>query len=939
MPVESQIDFGPVPPLVIGVTGVMEFVGDDREIIRRAVKKFLWQFVDHKSPTGATEPPIHPDWRPLHSTPIALLSSLAPGADLLVAEVAEELEAEYQRLHSGNLAWKFKVFAPMPFPLEQFRRASTFTGSRGTPEDRQKAVQRLEKLDAEHRAFFVPLKEDHESCDRLPQTRERGVTQAELVRHRQQCLEDRLNADLLQPSRYRLRYRAAGEYIAAHSHLLLVLNEQVFGQQPTPDEVLVPVVSELTGNDFPYGSRLILQLKRQGITPELLRSEVAFTWADSGPVVHFFTRKSAPPDGTSAAPPSPPAGTMTVLYPVDTRTREGAQSDTDADWQQEAGARFGTVLDQLDGFNREWAAYLAKTRMKEVADRASGKAVRGIDQVQESELANMLTLPAAVLDANAPAPILEYRRGLDRLARARRRASDLADRVYSDKWKRFLYTLFVLTLLAALLVHVAGHWHTHAATKKAPKKEEAKAAAADPAHPPASADAAGGEEEEHNDDPSHWNTARWFEVWVKALLVLAAAALLGVAYTKFLLYKGSRHEDYRFDFRALSEGVRVQAYWAAAGLAQSVPANYMQRQRNEMVWIRRAITALAAPYTRWADGFAALTESDQLTVLKSIVARWVRWDESLAPTAGNDKAKVEEEKRKAQAGYMERAAFEDHRAEHFWKRFGFDLTLMGLIHLVLWVAGLFNPALFSANAVHAWLAVPAVLLLGGYIALWVWGRKKAEPNVNPPEHHHGFPKAYRWRRQKDRWGAWRGGFVWAREVVYPYAYLWDLWGLERRLPKGMRQLTFNAMRWANVLLVVLLCTFISFQACVWLGALSRLIWIPAADVWWAIAYGSLLLAGALSIAWPERNAMAEHSRQYESMWAMFQAAGRRLLGHLRAAEEELNKPEGERDLARFRGRVKAIQELLYHIGLQALDENAEWLILHRSRPLEPLMAG
>lgn len=175
--------------------------------------------------------------------------------------------------------------------------------------------------------------------------------------------------------------------------------------------------------------------------------------------------------------------------------------------------------------------------------------------------------------------------------------------------------------------------------------------------------------------------------------------------------------------------------------------------------------------------------------------------------------------------------------------------------------------------------------------------------------------------------------------MYAHAYLWEKWHLDRYLTNAARPWARGAARWVNALLVVACCTLISMEVCVWLGAVSRWIWIPAGDVWWAIMYGSLLLAGALAIAWPERNAMAEHSRQYESMWAMFQAAGRRLLGHIRAAETELNKPAAERDLAKFRGRVKAIQELLYHVGLQALDENAEWLILHRSRPLEPLMAG
>jgi hypothetical protein len=32
-------------------------------------------------------------------------------------------------------------------------------------------------------------------------------------------------------------------------------------------------------------------------------------------------------------------------------------------------------------------------------------------------------------------------------------------------------------------------------------------------------------------------------------------------------------------------------------------------------------------------------------------------------------------------------------------------------------------------------------------------------------------------------------------------------------------------------------------------------------------------------------------------------------------------------------------DILYQLGCEALNENAEWLILHRSRPVEPFMAG
>jgi hypothetical protein len=37
--------------------------------------------------------------------------------------------------------------------------------------------------------------------------------------------------------------------------------------------------------------------------------------------------------------------------------------------------------------------------------------------------------------------------------------------------------------------------------------------------------------------------------------------------------------------------------------------------------------------------------------------------------------------------------------------------------------------------------------------------------------------------------------------------------------------------------------------------------------------------------------------------------------------------------------VAEVQDILYQVGCEALSENAEWLILHRARPLELFMAG
>jgi hypothetical protein len=75
---------------------------------------------------------------------------------------------------------------------------------------------------------------------------------------------------------------------------------------------------------------------------------------------------------------------------------------------------------------------------------------------------------------------------------------------------------------------------------------------------------------------------------------------------------------------ALGEGVRVQIYWNAAGIGRSAAAHYMQRQRDEMDWIRSALASLAFPYQRWADTFHRRAPGEQRRALSAVTKIWVR---------------------------------------------------------------------------------------------------------------------------------------------------------------------------------------------------------------------------------------------------------------------------------------------------------------------------
>lgn len=110
--------------------------------------------------------------------------------------------------------------------------------------------------------------------------------------------------------------------------------------------------------------------------------------------------------------------------------------------------------------------------------------------------------------------------------------------------------------------------------------------------------------------------------------------------------------------------------------------------------------------------------------------------------------------------------------------------------------------------------------------------------------------------------------------------------------------------------------------------------LPAAEVRALILGGVALLAGALAVAWAEKNLLSELAYQYNTMHSLFRDASSRMEFDLKELERLVGDPSG-----RYDAKLDEIQEYLYALGKEALDENAEWLLLHRARPLEPVMAG
>jgi hypothetical protein len=79
------------------------------------------------------------------------------------------------------------------------------------------------------------------------------------------------------------------------------------------------------------------------------------------------------------------------------------------------------------------------------------------------------------------------------------------------------------------------------------------------------------------------------------------------------------------------------------------------------------------------------------------------------------------------------------------------------------------------------------------------------------------------------------------------------------------------------------------------------------------AIGVLIVGAAVTVAYGEKMAFAQHARQYDGMSRLFQKADSKL------TEGSLTDEEAD---------------LFRDLGKEALQENGAWLLLHRDRPLE-----
>jgi hypothetical protein len=356
------------------------------------------------------------------------------------------------------------------------------------------------------------------------------------------------------------------------------------------------------------------------------------------------------------------------------------------------------------------------------------------------------------------------------------------------------------------------------------------------------------------------------------------------AWLVYLWFKKTAAGERRDDYRAIAEGLRVQFYWTACGTVESVASNYLQRQRGELGWIRNVISATAFPYEPNRIRFNRLSLNDQLTALQSARKTWIGGQHSYFKKATNDLS-------------QRREVFSSYARVLLWTGF------------VLFAFFFF----FQRSETPVMARPPAVLCFAtGTLILALLYRAGAS-SVGPS-------------RRRDQPEQEKKGCNLVQLVSKFRNWLFSL-------PKTFLPEQVQSRKGGHLILTSLLVGALAFLTIGAVYLLERSVhWLPPAYKFGSIFKYLALAGGVLCGAWIEVNFFAEHIRHYASMASLFHAASLRF-------DEYFNRPERaakDEQEAVAKQIVADIQSLVVAVGREALSENAEWLITHRARPLEPV---
>jgi hypothetical protein len=364
-----------------------------------------------------------------------------------------------------------------------------------------------------------------------------------------------------------------------------------------------------------------------------------------------------------------------------------------------------------------------------------------------------------------------------------------------------------------------------------------------------------------------------------------ALGLTLAAWLVYFWFKSTAAAERCEDYRAIAEGLRVQFYWTACGSGESVASNYLQRQQGELGWIRNVISAAAFPYEPNRLRFNQLSHSDQRAALQSIRKTWIG----------------------GQCSYFKRTIDDLNQRQEVFSTYAQALLWSGF---VLFAFFFFFAQGTSAPALPR---LPAFFSFGAGLLILAMLYRESVPRPGRDKENDG--------KEQEKKGRWP-----KRSISGFRKWLFSLPTMF--LPKRLR-----SRKGGHLILNVLLVAALSLIAVGTVYLLEGVVpWLPSAYKLGSIFKYLVLAGGVLCGAWVEVNFFAEHIRHYASMASLYQTAGLRFDNYCNWLEQaaEDRREELEKEV------VAKIQSLVVAVGREALSENADWLITHRARPLEPV---
>jgi len=365
---------------------------------------------------------------------------------------------------------------------------------------------------------------------------------------------------------------------------------------------------------------------------------------------------------------------------------------------------------------------------------------------------------------------------------------------------------------------------------------------------------------------------------------VTALGLTLAAWLVYFCFKKTAAAERCDDYRAIAEGLRVQFYWTTCGTGESVASNYLQRQRGELGWIRNVISATAFPYEPNRVRFSQLSLNDQHAALQSVRKTWIGGQHAYFKKTIDDLS-------------LRREVFSSYA------------------HVLLWTGFVLFAFFFFAQRSETPILprLPAFLSFATGALILAMLYRASTPRVGRSRQEDGPEREKKGRKSEPLISEFRKWLFSLPKMFFPE---------QIQSHKGghliLNSLLVGALALLTIGTVYLLEGFAP--------------WLPSAYKLGSIFKYLALAGGVLCGAWVEVNFFAEHIRHYASMASLFQAAGLRFDDYFNWPEQAAKdqKEAVEKQI------VTHIQSLIVAVGREALSENAEWLITHRARPLEPV---